>query len=85
MESKSNSKEMKNENTKKGGRKSALKAVAICVLSILCAVLLLLTVNSFLSIFVKHYYPTFGGYRLFSVTTDEIGRASCRERVCLSV
>lgn len=70
MESKSNSKEMKNENTKKGGRKSALKAVAICVLSILCAVLLLLTVNSFLSIFVKHYYPTFGGYRLFSVTTD---------------
>lgn len=36
------------------------------------ALLIGLTVNALLCIFAPHYYPTFGGYRLFSIVSDSM-------------
>lgn len=39
---------------------------------VLCVVLALLIVNAMLSIFMPHYYPTIGKYRLFAIVTDSM-------------
>ena len=39
------------------------------MLTVLVALLLL---NSILSVFVEHYYPTYGKYRLFAIVTDSM-------------
>ena len=41
--------------------------IGVTILIVLIAVLL---ANALLNIFMPHYYPPFGKYRLFSVVTD---------------
>ncbi|MDE7464087.1 MAG: signal peptidase I, partial [Clostridiales bacterium] len=48
------------------------KAFAYTGLALLLLILILLTVNAMFSIFMPHYYPTFGGYRLFSIVSDSM-------------
>ncbi len=50
----------------------ARKVLKYTGLGLLLLILTLLVVNAMLSVFMPHYYPTFGGYRLFSVVTDSM-------------
>lgn len=63
------------ENNKEGARskkKTATRVLGICGFCALCALLLALVVNSLLCVFLPHYYPTFGGYRLFAIVSDSM-------------
>ena len=60
------------EEKKNGKGKKAGKIAAIVGLISALAILALLLVNSLLSVFVRHYYPTFGGYRLFAIVSDSM-------------
>ncbi len=51
----------------KAGRVCGLIGIAILIL-----IVVVLLVNALLNIFVPHYYPTFGKYRLFAVVTDSM-------------
>lgn len=59
--------EQKNKKSRRGRR--IAKYVA---LGFLCVLLAALVVNALLSIFMPHYYPTFGKYRLFAIVTDSM-------------
>lgn len=52
--------------------RTAFKITGICGYVVLLLIVILLTVNSLLSIFLDNYYPTFGSYRLFAITTDSM-------------
>ncbi|MCH5161161.1 MAG: signal peptidase I [Clostridiales bacterium] len=41
-------------------------------LGLLILIVIVLLVNAILNIFLPHYYPTFGNYRLFAVVTDSM-------------
>ncbi len=57
------------QKKKRGTAKKVFKVTGFVLLILIIAALL---VNSLLSIFMDHYYPTFGEYRLFSVVTDSM-------------
>lgn len=52
--------------------KSVRKALKLSGFVALCVVLAVLLLNTCLNVFVDGYYPTFGGYRLFSVVSDSM-------------
>lgn len=56
----------------KRARRSAGKAAGICAFVLSLALLIVCTVNALLAVFVEHYYPTFGEYRLFAVVSDSM-------------
>lgn len=62
------------ETDKKPKTKARLagKICGICGFVIACVLLAVLTVNALLCVFVKHYYPTFGQYRLFAIVSDSM-------------
>ncbi len=53
-------------------RSHAGKIVGSIALGLLFVIALLLLVNAMLTLFLPHYYPTFGKYRLFAVVTDSM-------------
>lgn len=68
IESDSSYKERKKSGKSSRGRRVA-RNIGFAVLAVLLA---LLVVNAFLCIFMPHYYPTFGKYRLFAIVTDSM-------------
>ncbi len=50
----------------------AVKVLKYTGIGVLLAILALLVVNAMLSVFMPHYYPTFGGYRLISIISDSM-------------
>lgn len=64
------------EATKEEGKKSKSRKTKTIFgwigFALSLALLVGLTVNALLSLFVSGYYPTFGGYRLFSIVTDSM-------------
>lgn len=59
--------EEKNKKPRRGRR-----VAKYILLGFLAVLLTVLVVNALLSIFMPHYYPTFGKYRLFSIVTDSM-------------
>lgn len=60
------------EAKNKNGNKTALKVLRWVGFIFLLVLTIGLTVNALLSVFVKHYYPTFGQYRLFAIVSDSM-------------
>lgn len=56
-------------NKKPSGVKRTLGIIGTAVLLI---VLVVLVVNALLALFMPHYYPTFGRYRLFAIVSDSM-------------
>ncbi|MDE6441868.1 MAG: signal peptidase I, partial [Clostridia bacterium] len=56
----------------KNGKKTALKVLRWVGFILLLVLTITLTVNALLCVFVKHYYPTFGQYRLFAIVSDSM-------------
>ena len=69
---------MEKERTKRTERKRsnrkrfAAKIAGLCGFVVALVILVVLTVNAMLSVFVDHYYPTFGEYRLFAIVSDSM-------------
>ena len=61
-----------NNNVNKGKKRTALKILRWVGFIFLLVLTVVLTVNSLLCVFVKHYYPTFGKYRLFAIVSDSM-------------
>lgn len=57
------------DKKKSGGTK---KILGICGIVVLLIILTVLVVNALLALFMPHYYPTFGKYRLFAIVTDSM-------------
>lgn len=63
----------KQEGAKEKSRSRTAKKVCGWVgFALSLALLIGLTVNALLAVFLDHYYPTFGSYRLFSIVTDSM-------------
>ena len=63
------------EEPKKETKKKQSKRVRILKWSgftVLMLFLIALITNAFLCLFKDHYYPTFGGYRLFAIVSDSM-------------
>ncbi|MCH5163281.1 MAG: signal peptidase I [Clostridiales bacterium] len=54
---------------KKHRARAVFKYTGLCLLLV---ILVALVINSILSIFMPHYYPTFGDYRLFAIVSDSM-------------
>lgn len=50
----------------------AAKITLWCVFAVWGVLLAALLVNSLLCVFMDHYYPTYGGYRLFAIVSDSM-------------
>lgn len=73
MEEAEGREEVKPEEDKKKSKSQKTKKIFGWIGFALSLVLLIgLTVNALLAVFVSGYYPTFGGYRLFSIVTDSM-------------
>ena len=60
------------EKTGKSKSKTVLSILRISGFAVLLAILAGLLINSLLCVFVPHYYPTFGQYRLFAIVSDSM-------------
>lgn len=60
------------EIKKSSKRNLLLRITKIVVFVLFLVVFILLMMNSLLCIFVKHYYPTYGQYRLFAIVSDSM-------------
>ena len=60
------------ENNTISKQRKSVRIVKIIGLVVLFACLGGLTVHALLHVFVKHYYPTYGQYRLFSIVSDSM-------------
>lgn len=72
LESSQGNKQLAPPSKEEKKHSSAGKALGIVGATILTLIVVVLLVNAMLSIFMPHYYPTYGGYRLFAVVTDSM-------------
>lgn len=72
MEAEENVKTEETPKAYKSRSKTVKKVFGWIGFALSCALLLGLTVNALLALFLDHYYPTFGGSRLFSIVSDSM-------------
>ena len=64
--------EKRTERKKSDRKRFAAKIAGLCGFAFALVLLVGLTINAMLCVFVDHYYPTFGEYRLFAIVSDSM-------------